>query len=239
MNQFIIVLLLASIPALGKFGGGIAAELFKISQRTLGIALHGATGVIFAVISIELIPRSFAASNPLLITLTFIAGGLFFVLIDQFIIPKRSLVKNASVWALFIAVAVESFTDGLMIGTGVLIALTLGLLLSLGQVSVDIPMGFVNIASFKKNGFLLRKRILINLAASLAVFVGAILGYFAIKGQPPIVIFALLSFTAGILLTVTVEEIIPQSHREGEARLAALALIGGFALFALLSTYLT
>ena len=194
MFQFIIVLLLASIPAIGKFGGGVAAELFKISQRTLGIALHGATGVIFAMISIELIPRSFAASNPLLITTTFIAGGLFFVLIDQFIIPSRSLVKDAGIWALFFAVAVESFTDGLMIGTGVLIALTLGLLLSLGQVSADIPMGFVNIASFKKNGFILKNRILINLAASLSVFAGATLGYFAVKGQPQIVIFALLSF---------------------------------------------
>ena len=183
MFQFIIVLLFASIPAFGQ-GGGIAAELFKISQRTLGIALHGATGIIFAIISIELIPRSFAASNPLLITLTFIAGGLFFILIDQYVIPNRSLVKDASVWALFFAVAVESFTDGLMIGTSVLIALTLGLLLSLGQVSADIPMGFVNVASFKKKGFILKNRILINLAASLSVFIGASIGYFAIKGQP-------------------------------------------------------
>ncbi|MGB7969790.1 MAG: ZIP family metal transporter, partial [Methanobacterium sp.] len=105
-------------------------------------------------------------------------------------------------------------------------------------VTADIPMGFVNIASFKEKGFLFKKRFLINLAASLSVIVGATLGYFAIKGQPQIVIFALLSFTAGILLTVTVEEIIPQSHREGEARLAALAFIGGFALFALIATYI-
>jgi len=40
-------------------------------------------------------------------------------------------------------------------------------------------------------------------------------------------------------LTVTVEEIIPESHRDVEARLAALAFIGGFALFALLSSYVT
>ena len=55
----------------------------------------------------------------------------------------------------FFAVAFESFTDGLMIGTGVLIAITLGLLLSLGQATADIPMGFVNISSFKEKRFLL------------------------------------------------------------------------------------
>jgi zinc transporter, ZIP family len=120
-----------------------------------------------------------------------------------------------------------------------LISLSLGLLLSLGQVSAGIPIGFVNIASFKEHLSQLKNRVFINLAASLTVFVGAIVGYLVVKGQPEILIFTILSFTAGILLTVTVEEIIPQSHREGEARLAALALIGGFGLFALISTSIT
>lgn len=240
MDQILIVFLLALIPVVGKFGGGVAAEFFKISQKTLGIALHGATGIIFALISIELIPRSFEAGHPLLIISAFIAGGIFYILIDQFIIHQKNFgsKKDASAWAIFLAVSVDSFSDGLMIGTGVLISVGLGLLLSLGQVSADIPMGFVNIASFK-NLIQRKKRLIINLAASLTVFVGATIGYFAIKGQPPILIFTLLAFTAGILLTVTIEEIIPQSHREGEARLATLAVIGGFALFALISTYIT
>jgi len=59
-----------------------------------------------------------------------------------------------------------------------------------------------------------------------------------VKGQPIIVEYAILAFTAGVLLTVTAEEIIPESHKGGEARLAALVLIGGFALFALISSYL-
>ena len=72
--------------------------------------------------------------------------------------PNEVLVKDASVWGfIFFAVAVESFTDGLMIGTGVLIAITLGLLLSLGQATADIPMGFVNISSFKEKRFLLKR----------------------------------------------------------------------------------
>lgn len=78
-----------------------------------------------------------------------------------------------------------------------------------------------------------------NFSSIIPVLIGATAGYWLVKGEPAIVQFALLSFTAGILLTVTVEEIIPESHREGEARLAALAFIGGFALFALLSSFVT
>jgi ZIP family zinc transporter len=34
-----------------------------------------------------------------------------------------------------------------------------------------------------------------------------------------------------------VEEIVPQAHKAGEARLATLVFVGGFALFTLLSIY--
>jgi zinc transporter, ZIP family len=105
-------------------------------------------------------------------------------------------------------------------------------------VSADIPEGFATIAAFKKRGIQLNLRILLNLFASMPVLLGAAAGYWLIKGQPAIVEYGILSFTAGILLTVTAEEIIPESHKNGEARLAALALIGGFALFAFISSYL-
>jgi ZIP family zinc transporter len=42
---------------------------------------------------------------------------------------------------------------------------------------------------------------------------------------------------AGILLTVVIEEMITEAHREEDARFAALFLVGGFALFALVSVY--
>jgi len=49
---------------------------------------------------------------------------------------------------------------------------------------------------------------------------------------------ALLTFTAGVLTTLVIEEIAPEAHRNEEARFAALLFLGGFALFALLSSYL-
>ena len=66
---------------------------------------------------------------------------------------------------------------------------------------------------------------------------GALIGYFGVRNAADIVKLSLLAFTAGILLTIVVEEIIPEAHEDGEARLAALAFIGGFALFALISAY--
>ncbi|WP_312620768.1 ZIP family metal transporter [Haloarcula sp. 1CSR25-25] len=139
---------------------------------------------------------------------------------------------------IFAGVAVDLFSDGVMIGAGSTISLGLGLLLALGQVPADIPEGFATIATFKSKGVPRRTRLLLSLSFALPIFLGVTVGYWLVRGQPAIVKFGLLAFTAGILLTVAVEEIIPEAHKEGEARLAAVALVGGFALFTFISIYL-
>ena len=53
---------------------------------------------------------------------------------------------------------------------------------------------------------------------------------FALRGQPEVYKLGLLAFTAGILLTVAVEEIVVEAHREEDGRTASLVLVGGFAL---------
>jgi zinc transporter, ZIP family len=241
MNEFILVILFSLLPAIGTFAGGTIAELFNISKQTYSLALHAATGIIFAVISVVLIPQALKASSPWIVILTFVLGGVFFITMDQlinFVQGRLGEDKSTAAWSIFFGVAIDSFTDGIMIGTGALINIQLGLFVALGVVSADIPEGFATIAAFKARGINRKMRIFLNLLASLPVFIGATLGYFLVKGQPLIVEYAILAFAAGILLTITAEEIIPESHKNGEARLAALVLISGFALFTLISTYL-
>lgn len=241
MNEFYILLVFSLLPALGTFVGGAVAEIFTISRNTYSLALHAAAGIILAVISVVLLPEALKTSSPTIIVLAFISGGIFFIIIDNLInfIQGRSGNKDSTTaWAIFMGVALDSFTDGLMIGTGSLINIQLGLFLALGVVLADIPEGFANIAAFKEKNMTRNIRIILNFLASLPVICGALLGYFLISGEPLIVKYAVLAFTAGVLLTVTAEEIIPESHRNGEARLAALVLVVSFAVFVLLSTYI-
>ena len=77
----------------------------------------------------------------------------------------------------------------------------------------------------------------LSLAFAVPILIGAAIGYYGVRNAPEIARLTLLAFTAGILLTVVVEEIIPEAHEDGEARFAALVFIGGFALFALISAY--
>jgi ZIP family zinc transporter len=145
---------------------------------------------------------------------------------------------NTAPWAIFFGVAVDLFSDVLMIGTGSTIALSLGTLLTLGQVSADIPEGFATIATFKRQGISRRNRQLLSASFFLAIFLGTTIGYWAVRGQSPLLQLGLLAFTAGILTTVVVEEMIPEAHEHNQdTYLDTLVFLGGFSLFALVSVY--
>ena len=57
------------------------------------------------------------------------------------------------------------------------------------------------------------------------------------RGLPDIYKVSLLALTAGVLLTVAVEEMVAQAHQTEDTRWDSLALVGGFALFALVAVY--
>ncbi|HEV2123032.1 MAG TPA: zinc/iron permease, partial [Chloroflexota bacterium] len=82
MDNYLLALLLALLPALGTVVGAVLAEAFTISKRTLSLALHGAAGVAIAVVAVELMPQALAADPPWAIILAFVAGGGFYVVMD-------------------------------------------------------------------------------------------------------------------------------------------------------------
>lgn len=248
MSGYLTALLLALMPAAGNFGGGVLAETVRVSQRTLSFALHGAAGIILAVVGIELMPEALEADPPWVILLAFLAGGGFAVLVDVLLDLVRTRTgagaetvgegeNEGGPWGIFFGVAVDLFSDGVMIGTGSLIDPALGLLLALGQVPADIPEGFATIATFKAQGVPRTRRLLLSASFTLPILLGTTIGYWAVRGAPEVVKLALLAFTAGILLTVAIEEIVTEAHQEEDARAASLFLVGGFALFALIGVY--
>lgn len=238
MDDYLKALLFAVAPALGNFGGGIVAEFVDVSKRMLSFALHAAAGVVLAVVAVELIPQTLSVEPPWLPILAFVGGGVLFMAAEALLERLSGGKDNAGPWVLWFGVAVDLLSDGIMIGTGSTIGLGLGLLLALGQTPADIPEGFASIATFKSRNVPKKKRVLLSAAFALPLFVGVTIGYWAVRGQPEAVKLSLLAFTAGVLTTVVVEEVVPESHEGDESRYATVYFVGGFALFSLLSAYL-
>src|SRR5690625_2861424 len=138
--SFSSVLLLAMLPALGNFAGGVLAEIVPASERRLSVALHLAAGIIFAVIGVELMPRALENTQPWIVVSAFCLGGIASIGLKQGVtrLQERYGGKTGP-WMIYIAVSTDLFTDGVLIGTGSSVSFTLALLLAVAQVLADVP----------------------------------------------------------------------------------------------------
>ncbi|MNS04994.1 zinc transporter ZupT [compost metagenome] len=241
MEDYLKALLIALLPAVGILAGALLAERFNVTQRTLSLALHMAAGIMLGAVGVELMPEALKGNPPWVPIVAFLLGGGFAILLDRvtsFVSTRMGAKVEGGPWALFIGVCAEVFSDGLMVGTGTSVEFGLGLLLGLAQAPGNIPEGFATMASFREMKVPRMQRILLVTAFVVPIVVGVTLGYWGVRGQPPIVQLSLLAFIAGLLLTIAIEEIVPQAHEKGrDSRTATGLLLGGFALFALLAVY--
>ncbi|MGJ0533354.1 ZIP family metal transporter [Methylocystis sp.] len=238
MTDYPIVLLLALLPTLGNFVGGVVAELVETSPRMLSRALHVAAGVVSAVVAVELMPTALSGGASIwAIVLALLAGGGFYMLlvmsVDRLVGGDRA---DASM--VYAAVGVDLFADGLMIGVGSVVSFSLALILAVGQSLADFPEGFAAIANLRSNG--VRRFWRLTLAGSFIVFclLGATIGYWLLRGQSEALKLSALAFTAGILQIAAVEDLMKEAHEAAEdTRWSSIFFIGGFALFTALTGY--
>ena len=251
MPELLQIVLLALLPAAGNFAGGLLAEAIKTTRANLSLALHAAAGIVLGVIAMELAPRVFEGLPAWLAGIAFLAGGGAYLALEAIIekltsrreagedVPNaRAASSSAGAWMIYAAVSVDLFSDGLLIGAGSSLSFELALVLAIGQVTADIPEGFAAVANFKDKGMPRSQRILMSASFALPILVAALASYFLLREQDPSVQLMVLAFVAGLLLVAATEEIIGEAHEAAcDTKLSALSIVGGFVLFALVSSY--
>ena len=242
LGDFLVVLGLAALPAAGNFFGGVLAEVFRVSGRTLSLALHLAAGIVLAVVGLELMPEALKTNLPWIPLLAFVGGGAIFIGLDRTIGYVQGRMgggeENVGPLAIFFGVSMDLFSDGVMIGTATTLNPALGLLLALGQVPADLPEGFAAIATLRNAGINRKRRVLMAAGFAVPILAGAALGFLALRQAPEIVTLSVLALTGGALVAVVVEEMISEAHEGETSRLGPIFLTAGFALFGAISVYL-
>jgi ZIP family zinc transporter len=243
VSGYLLVLAFAALPAAGNFAGGVLAEIFRVSERTLSLALHLAAGIVLAVVGLELMPEALETDLPWVPLLAFVGGGAAFIGLDRAIGYVQARLgggneKQAGALAIFSGVSLDLFSDGVMIGTATVLNPGLGLLLALGQVPADVPEGFAAVATLRNAGISRRRRVLLSAGFAIPILLGATIGFFALRDAPEIVTLSVLALTGGALAAVVVEEMIGEAHEGETSQLGPVFLTAGFAIFAAISVYL-
>ena len=132
-------------------------------------------------------------------------------------ITLHNIPEGLAVGVLFGGVAAGF--EGASIGAAVALALGIGL--------QNFPEGFAVAMPLRRSGLSRTKSFLYGQSSALVEPIAAVLGAWAVLTFEPILPYA-LSFAAGAMIFVVVEEVIPETQRDKYTDIASMGFIGGF-----------
>ncbi len=174
-------------------------------------------------------------------------GAMFLNLFNK-IIPHEHFIKGHEgaeaahikrIWLFIFAIALHNLPEGLAVGVGLGSGeMQIGLPIMLAVAFQDFPEGLVvALALFGKN-YTRKEALWVTALTGLVEAGGALVGFFAISLAKTLLPWG-LAFSAGAMLYVVSNEIIPESHRKGFEREATAGLMVGFVLMMLLDVGLS
>lgn len=229
------ILLFALIPVITMIAGGIVATLRKPNGNVRSLILHFAAGVVFSVVAVELLPDIVKTHAPLQLILGFTLGFVAMVGIRKFTEAKEvkteSDLKNSIPYSLIIAIAVDVFIDGLLLGIGFIAGNTEGVLLAIALSVELLSLGMATAIELGEKKITKQKSIALITGIAIVFFVSAILGATLLHNLSHKALEVVLSFGLSALLFLVTEELLIEAHEEKETVWHTAAFFGGFLLF--------
>lgn len=237
----------------GTFGtsiGGLLGVKFKnTSDKFLSFILSFASGLMTAIVCFDLIPEALKIAN-IPSTIIGIVFGIICMMLCEILVDKKfnekdkndrkkrnelkkisnaekdrkSLLRTGIIVS--IGLAIHNFPEGLAIGSGFEASLKLGYSLAVAICIHDIPEG-ISMAVPMKNGGMSKIRVMFYVVLSgVTTGVGAFFGKI-IGGISTNVISMCLAFAGGAMLYIISEELIPESNKLYNGKVATIGnLIG-------------
>ncbi|HYQ56715.1 MAG TPA: ZIP family metal transporter [Draconibacterium sp.] len=259
----IILALLASLFTWGITALGSSMVFFfkKINQKVLNSMLGFAAGVMIAASFWSLLSPAIKMTEEMgeipwvPAVVGFLSGGAFLLIIDN-ILPhlhlglKREKAEGIKTsWKrsvlLVLAITLHNIPEGLAIGVafGALAstpdaaALSGAIALALGIGLQNFPEGAAVSIPLRREGFSRLKAFNYGQLSGVVEPIAAVLGAYLVILMQPLLPYA-LSFAAGAMIFVVVEELIPESQTGNETDFSTIGAMLGFAVMMLLDVAL-
>ncbi|MDO4814401.1 MAG: zinc transporter ZupT [Gemella sp.] len=255
-DNFLIALLLTIIAGLSTGIGSLIGLLSKKDNKNfLSVSLGFSAGVMIYVSMIEIFPKakeSLSAelgekSGTIATTLAFFVGIFIIALIDKMIpseinphevygskknTDRKKLMKMGLMTAT--ALAIHNFPEGLATFVSALEDPTLAIPIVIAIAIHNIPEGLaVSVPIYQATGSR-RKAFKYSFLSGLAEPAGALVGWFILMPfMSPTLYGLIFAAVAGIMVFISLDELLPAAHEFGEHHLSIYGLISGMALMAI------
>jgi ZIP family zinc transporter len=241
------------IASLGTTLGALPALfLTRASDKTLNVLLGAAAGVMLATTAFGLVGPAIDIADGTwpgwgiwAVSAGMLLGAIFLDRADAWLPHEHFLLGREGpdsswrrIWLFVIAVTIHNFPEGLSVGVGfgqedfghgVAIATGIGL--------QDIPEGLCVALPLMALGYSRWRAVAIASLTGFAEPIGGLLGSTAIYFFRWLLPFA-MAFAGGAMLFVITEEVIPETHRKGQSRIATFGLMLGFVIMMIMDKLL-
>lgn len=197
----------------------LEAIIFSLIAFSAGAMIGGAF--------LHLIPEALEKSDHQTVFIFVTYGFVLFFLLEKYFYWRHCHNGICDVHAFtylnLVGDALHNFIDGMVIAGSFIVSIELGIFTSFLVLLHEIPQELGDFGVLVYGGFSRRKALFCNFISALTAFVGAILGYL-LSNKISGFSYILLSVTAGGFIYIASSDLVPEIHKETDAKKSALSL---------------
>lgn len=231
MNRLLLLSILATV---GPVIGSLIGIMHKPSRGLVGKYLSYAAGIMLGISLINLLPEGWRLTTP---TMLFagIASGIIVMSLIEWYIPHvhfssthhgKSAKLERTAIVLIIGILIHDFPEGLAIGIGSAINLSVALAIGLSIAIHQIPESICSSAPYYLSTGKRLKSFLVSSSTAIPTIMGILIAGFFLNHISSTVMGTLIGLTIGIMLHLTFFELIPAAKLNDHRIKYAIFVIG-------------
>jgi len=231
------IIVLSTLAGLGTAVGGLIVLVRKPGERLLVFLMGLAAGLMIMLSFLELLSDSLEISGLFSAAVGFITGSLVLFLLD-FLLPHEHIVSEMGVidakmlragMLIAIGISLHNLPEGIAVASGYSYLPRVGLIITIAIALHNIPEGIAIALPIHMSGASRLGALRLALLSGLTEPLGAVIAAVFLSAFPGLVPFG-LAFAAGVMVFITLDELIPIAHEHGHEHCASLGVIIGCTL---------
>lgn len=209
MDEITVILLYSWIAGITAFLGGVISHFENtVESKNKDEFVHGVMafggGILVAAVAFSLAPEAMNTLSPLLLSITFLGGGLIFSYIDRLLSAKGG--SKAQFLAMIMDFVPEALAMGALFSKNKQAAILLAVFIA----AQNLPEGFNSFREITTGKASPKKTLAILLMISFLGPFAALLGYYLLV-EEHLITASVMSFAGGGILYLVFQDIAPKS----------------------------
>lgn len=217
--------LVGLISLIGILTFGIKTKAF---EKFLILIVGFAAGALIGSAFLHLLPEAMESCQPERVFFYALIGFTIFFLMERYFYWRHCHDGVCDVHTFtylnLIGDGIHNFTDGLIIAASFITDIKLGIITTLAVIFHEVPQEMGDFGVLVYGGFSKSRALLFNFICALMAVLGAVIGY-ALSNITKNASLFLISFTAGGFIYIAASDLIPELHRQKDAKRSNIAFV--------------